>query len=122
MILDKTTLKLEAVLAGAISANQPEATVTYVTWNNDGVPTKPGTFRAALNSTTDVTILAAPGQQGWVLEPISIAIYNKDTASVTVIVKTDDGTERILVRQTLATLESLCWDKGVGWYVMGNAS
>lgn len=117
MILNSTTLKLEAVLAGAVSANQPEVHVDYVTWNNENVAIKPQTVRTALNSASDVTILAAPTTTGFVLEPLRITIYNKDTASVTVTVKTDDGTtERIQIKAVLLTLEVLCWEKNQGWY------
>ena len=116
MILD-TTLKLEAVLAGAVAANQPEVHVFYTDWNASGEQTPPAPFRVALNSGTDVTILAAP-----VANPIrqieEIHIYNKDTSSVTVTVKTDDGTtERILFKGVVATLKSLCWSPNTGWYL-----
>lgn len=119
MILDSTLLNLQAVLVGAVSANQPECHVDYIQWNSEGVPTKPRTFRTALNSTTDVNILAAPATATFILEPIAVSIYNKDTASVTVIVKTDDATtERIIVKATLLTLETLCYEKGRGWYAL----
>lgn len=117
MILDTIT-KLEAVLAGAVAANQPEVHVDYFDWNKSGMPTPPGMYRVALNSGTDVTILAAPVQNP-VREPFRISIYNKDTASVTVIVKTDDGTtERIITKVTLATLETLNFEKMRGWYAI----
>jgi len=117
LILDATNLKLEAVLAGAVAANQPEVHVDYIPWNIDGTQGKPATFRTALNSGTDVTILAAPTKQGVVLEVTRLEIYNKDTASVTCTVKTDDGTtERIKVKQTVTTLQTLAWEKDVGWY------
>jgi hypothetical protein len=119
VILDSTSLKLEAVLAAAVAANQPEVTVDYVAINAEGKESAPATFRTALNGATDVTILAAPAVAGIRLEPFRVSIYNKDTASVTVTVKTDDGTERIIARQTLLTLESLHWEKGVGWQVIG---
>ena len=115
MILDSAT-KLEAVLAGAVSANQPEFHVTYIEWNNDGVTTPPTTARGALNSASDVALLAAPTM---VLrrEIQFAAIYNKDTAPVTLTLKTDDGTERIVCRVTLATLESLHYALGK-WFVL----
>lgn len=118
MILDATGLTLQAVLAGAIATNQPECHVDYVVWTNDGQTSKPGLTRTALNSTTDVTILAAPPRQGYVHEVREVSIYNKDTAAVTVTVKTDDGTERIIIKATLATLESLCYSQQAGWYAM----
>lgn len=113
-----TLLRLEAVLAGAVSANQPEVHVDYVDWNLSNETTAPDTVRTALNSTTDVTILAAP-----IMNPkrevARMTVYNKDTASVTVIIKTDDGTtERIITRRTLLTLETLAFEKGVGFYIM----
>ena len=120
MILD-TTLKLEAVLAGAVAANQPEVHVDYVDWSKDMEQTAPAAYRVALNSTTDVTILAAPVQNPK-REPIEVNIYNKDTASVQVTVKTDDGTtERIIVRRTLTTLQTLCWKRNVGWFVLATS-
>ena len=121
MILDGST-KLEAVLAGGVSANQPEVHVDYVDWNINGETSPPVTFRVALNSTTDVTILAAPSGPSKVREPIRISIYNRDTANVTVTVKTDDGTTEHIVAQTiLATLETLHFEKGRGWYATTTA-
>jgi len=90
VILDYSSLRLEAVLAGAVSANQPEAHVDYVDWSPEGRPSPPATFRVALNSATDVVILAAPTANPR-REPVRLSIYNKDTAAVTVTVKTDDG-------------------------------
>jgi hypothetical protein len=120
-----SSLKMEAVLAGAVAANQPDVHVDYSVWNNEGKQTKPAPFRTVLNSTTDVTILAAPGTVGFINDPEFISIYNKDTASVTVTVKTDDGTtERIIQKVTLLTLEALQYEKGRGWYALdanGNA-
>ena len=115
--------KLEAVLAGAVAANQPEVHVDYFDWTNKSdtngntIRTPPASYPTALNSTTDVTILAAPVANP-VHEVTGVWIYNKDTASVTVTVKTDDGTtERIIVKMAVATLKTLCWEQGVGWYV-----
>ena len=117
MILNKT-LSLQAILAGAVAANQPEVHVDYVDWNNAGEQTPPATYRIALDSANDVTILAAPVANP-VREPLRVIIYNKDTATVVVTVKTDDGTtEYIEVKQSVTTLKSLCWEKGVGWYVL----
>lgn len=112
------TLTLLATLAGAVSANQPEVHVDYTVYNRSGETAKPVPFRVALNSTSDVTILAAPPQEyAYVVDGVSI--HNKDTASVTVLVKTTDGsTQRIRERVILATLETLHYENGVGWYVM----
>ena len=117
MILD-STIRLEAVLAGAVAANQPEVHVYYMIWNNEGMPTRPEPYRVPLNSTTDVIILTAPVPQGFSKEVLGIHIYNKDTANVVVTVKTDDGTtERIIIQRTLPTLSMLEYNKYHGWRV-----
>ena len=117
--LDKTTKVLDAVLAGEISANQPQAYVSFFDENLEGEDTKGSAQETDLDSTTDATICAAPAVQGFVRLIDTITIYNKDTATVTVIVKVDDGgTETILTRRTLLTLETLAYEHGVGWYIM----
>ena len=120
MILD-ASIRLEAVLAGAPATSQPEVTVDYIEWNVEGWSTRPATFRVALNSTTDVVILPAPTRNP-VREPLRVSIYNKDTASITVTVKTDvaagGGTEYIEIKQSITTLRSIVWEKTTGWYVI----
>lgn len=118
MILDNS-IKLEAVLAGAVTANQPEYHVAYSVWNVEGVKTRPEPARGALNSSTDVTLLAAATTQNERREVEGVAIYNKDTASATVTVKTDDGTtERIICKVQLATTETLFLDREWNWKVL----
>lgn len=118
MILTPGT-KLEAILAGAVSASQPEAHVDYVDYGQTGEPSVPLSNRTALNGASDVTILAAcTAGQTKVREVIGASIYNKDSAAVTVTVKTDDGTtERIIVKATLAAAETLVYEKGDGWMI-----
>lgn len=117
MILDQNT-KLEAVLSGAPSANQPEFHVDSIDYNNANDPTVPTPARGELTGGTDVTLLAAAQAPNIRREVEHLSIYNKDTATVTVFVKTDDGTnERIIGRVSLATLETLHYEKDTGWYV-----
>ena len=121
--LDSTILKLEAVLAGAVAANQPEAHVHFRDIPSQPKPTfeeyRGATTRTAMNSNTDVTICAAPGQVGTTRNIDTISIYNKDTAAVVCTVKTDDGTtEFIIVKQTLLTTQSLVYDRDGGWQVL----
>jgi hypothetical protein len=123
-------LTLEAVLGGAVSANQPEFHVDYFVRDNNAPqqniawqPPKPSTLRGALNSTTDVTLISPTtgrySTQGFVAEVTGASIYNKDTASVAVTVKTTDGsTDRIICKATLATTETLIYTKEGQWYVM----
>jgi hypothetical protein len=67
----------------------------------------PAVDHGVTNSTTDVTVVSSPGASEQKLIR-NITVYNADTVSATVILKLDDGgTERILVRATLATLETL---------------
>lgn len=121
--LDKTTRKLQMVLAGAVAANQLQC-VVYLhdvwaqskTWNED--------YKGAIqvstsNNTTDVDICNAPGVNGTTRDVSHISIYNADTGNVTVTVKMDDGgTEHILVKQQLLTTESLVYEHGMGWQVL----
>lgn len=122
---------LQAVLAGAVSANQPEATTSYFDMPPKDTASIDGqhgtTYQVALNSNTDVTIVSPPGAQptgttgqaNYVRMIDYVGIYNKDTASVNIIVKIDDaGTEKILIRATLLTLESLYYEHGRGWYAV----
>ena len=116
ILLPGTTLQV--VLAAAVAANQLDVHVDFVDYNGGGEQTSPSTVRSATNSTTDVTILAAPDRNP-VRVPLHLSVYNKDTGSVTVTIKTDDGTtERIAVKRLIYTGESLCYDKGIGWYVI----
>mgnify|MGYP001594690075 CR=1 FL=1 len=109
------------VLAGAVSANQPEVHVDYVDWTKDMEKTAPATQRSALNGATDVIVLAAPVQNPK-REPVEISVYNKDTASVVLTVKTNDGTtERIVLRRTLTTLQTLMWKTNANWEVLATA-
>jgi hypothetical protein len=112
---------LQIVLAGAVAANQLEVHVDYVDWNPQGVKTPPAPYRVATNNTTDVVILAAPVANP-VREPIEVNVYNKDTASATVIIKTDDGTtEFIIERRTLTTLQTLNWKTNTTWTVIATS-
>lgn len=110
--LDSTILKLQAVLAGSVSSTQPEAHAFFYdvpAAEKTGFEEYRGaTKRTALNDTTDVDICVAPPLAGTTRVIECLTIYNKDSASVTVTVKTDDGTtERILCKVALAVGETL---------------
>ena len=123
--LDSTTRVLQAVLAGAVTANQLEVTTFFF----DYLPQSTTTLRrgatkvTATNSTTDVTIVAAPAVNGIIRNIHTIFIQNKDTASATVTVKLDDsGTETLFVKQALAVGESLVYEDQNGWSVLGSGT
>lgn len=119
--LQLTTQKLEAVLAGAVSANQPEVTCTYF----DHIPQVTTTIQrrghkvSTLNNTTDVEIVPAPGLPGHIRNIETIHAHNKDTAATTITIKMDDGgTETILVKQSIAAGESLVYEHSTGWQIL----
>jgi hypothetical protein len=117
VILD-TTLKLEVTMAGSASTSQPECHIDFIDYTPDGKTAPPATIRTALSHATDVTVLAAP-VNAQAREIIHIGVYNKDTASQTITVKTDNGTtEFIEVKQVVPTLRTLAWEKESGWYLI----
>jgi hypothetical protein len=69
-----------------------------------------------LNSSTDVTLISPSANgystQGFIAEVKGLSIYNKDTSSVTVTVKTTDGTDRIKCKATLLSGETLGYANG----------
>lgn len=117
MITITTTHTLQAVLAGAVSANQPHYWVDYIDTADDAV----GQANGLLNSASDVTIVAAPSSGDRLIRQIHI--YNADTAAVTVTVKTDaGGTERNLIKMTLTAAQTLIYNSSSGWYVQSISS
>ena len=116
--LDATTKKLQVVLAGAVSANQPEVSSFFF----DHIPQATTSVRrgaskvTSTNDTSDVDIVDAPVLHGTIRNIHTICIHNKDTATVTVTAKIDDaGSEKILVKQAIRTGESLTYEDGAGW-------
>jgi hypothetical protein len=114
VILDKTTLELRVVLAGAVTTNQLDCHCWY--YDNPG-QTKPSfedyqgaLTRAATNNTTDVTLASAPKLGGVSRNVQYVTVYNRDTVNATVTIKTYDTaatTSFIICKQTLATGETL---------------
>lgn len=114
--LAATTEKIQAVLAGAVSATQPQAIVCYS--DQTASSYSGGKQLTALNSTTDVDILAAPAAST-VRDVDYLSIFNRDSAGVTVTIKYDvSGTDSIIITVTLATLETLIYIHAAGWMVM----
>ena len=121
--LARTTERLQAVLAGAVTANQLQCTVGFFdliasTGQFITLETvRGGRKNQTTNNTTDVNICDGPAAQGTLRSIDYVKIYNADTAAATVIVKTDDATtESIHIRATLATLETLYYEDKEGWY------
>jgi hypothetical protein len=111
--LSSTTQKLQAVLAGAVTTNELQIVVNYS--DQTSTTYAGGTQRTNTNGATDVDICDAPAAST-VRDIDNIHIYNRDTASADITVKVDvSGTEHILIRVTLSTLETLVYTHGSGW-------
>ena len=122
--LDNMTVKLQIVLAGNVATNQLDCAVSFTDHNISNELTRGATKRTNTNQTTDVDICDAlgSGKNGYVRNIDSISIYNKDTASATVTVKYDDGgTEHIIAKIVLATLEQAHYEHGYGWKCLTTA-
>ena len=117
MILDRT-LHLETVLAGAIDTEQLDVHVVYQDWNSEGELIAPAITRATTNGTTVVTILDAPVANPKT-EVQSLSIYNADTSTHHIVaVKTVSATvSSTIVNLTVSTLQTLHYERGVGWYI-----
>jgi hypothetical protein len=113
IILSETDHSLEVVLAGAVATTQLPVTVAWA--DLPAFESAAGT--TATNSTTPVTIVAAPAAD--VQRQIKgVKINNVDTAPATVIVSLNDAsTLRRQLRVTLAVNESLEYG-GERWQVM----
>jgi hypothetical protein len=100
LILNATTKSIVAVMAGPAATTNPDFTAAWA--DNDGSSFAEGSSDGALNGTSQVTLIAAPGASTRRVIK-SITIQNRDTAAVTVTVKYDNnGTLRNIAVVTLA--------------------
>jgi len=108
--LDATTKSLEVVLAGAITTSQPDIMCNAVDLlDSDQSVSDVVNTDIAANSTTAVTIMAAPAA-GHTRVVKSLTVYNKDTVDATVTLrKNDNGTFFIITKTTLAPGETLVY-------------
>lgn len=121
--LDRTTRKLQAYLAGAVTTTQPQVTVFYY-----DVPsqTKPSfeEYRGAMyeeetSGATPVDVCPAPLANGVTRNIQHICVHNKDTVAATVTIVIDDGgVDRFLKTSTLNANQSLVYEHGQGWQVL----
>lgn len=119
LVLQDANDTLEVVLAGAITTAQLPCVVAWRDITASAYT--PGRSNANTNSTTPVTLVAAPAGSTWrVIDHVSV--YNADTANATVTVRIDDNaTEYILNRVTLGPAERLEYQEGTGWSVYNSA-
>lgn len=120
LVVDSTTKKIQVVLSGAVATNQAHV---YAAWRDikaDGTFT-PSNQDTETNNTTDVDLVPSPAASTYRVVDYA-SVYNNDTAAITVTVKFDNnGTERIFLKATLQSGESLEYQEGSGWNVR-NAS
>ena len=116
IILTATTDKIQAVLAGNVTANQLQCYASY----RDITTTlyTPGRNALNTNNTTDIDLVGSPGDSTQrIIDYISI--YNADTVASTVTVKLDaNGTETILFKGQLGIGEKLEYTNEGGWKVL----
>lgn len=121
MISLDSTVALQVRTASAINTTEPVAHVWYFDVPSQTKPTfedyQRAMVRTVTTNTTDVTICASP-RVGTIRNIIAIAIYNRSLDTEIFTVSTYDGSNRYpLENKTLATLETLHYENGEGWYV-----
>lgn len=84
MLLDSTSKSLEIILAGAVTTNQLNVSSEWV--DMTATSTTGGSTVANSNSTTAVTIVAAPAVSTQ-RRILGVQVYNADTASATVTIR-----------------------------------
>jgi hypothetical protein len=114
--LNTTSQTIKGKLSAAVATTQPTFETSY---GDHSSSTYSGKVEfGAFNGTTAVTLLSAPSVSNREHICKSIAVFNKDTASVTVEIYIDDGSSTsILQKVTLGSLYSLHYEAGHGWYV-----
>lgn len=111
--LDTVNTSLEVVLAGAITTTQPQVTTCYSTKTSTGYAGAKTTV--ATNSTTNVTLVSAPAASA-IVDVDYLSVYNRDTASITFTIQYNvSSTRTVIVKWTLATLETAVYVHGSGW-------
>lgn len=123
--LSDTTQKLQALLGGAVSANECPITVSYRDVRKDALA---GGNEASPVIQSDDTITSGasavdvvdPAPAGIRRTVTDFSLHNADSASVTVTVRkyVNASTTRIIYKSTLATTETLHFSESRGWYVI----
>lgn len=115
IILNKITDTIQLKLSGAITTNQIDIVVSY----DDMFPHGKDESRqvSVSNDTTYVSICDAPGPS--ITRNIDyVCVYNKDTVNVEVEICYDDnGTKYCMLKQILASGETLQYNASSGWAI-----
>lgn len=99
LVLDATTKSIVVAMSGAAATTNPDFTAAWA--DDTGSAFTEGASDGALNGTSSVTLVAAPGSSTRRVIK-NITIENKDTAAVTVTISYDNnGTLRTIAKVTL---------------------
>lgn len=113
MILDDTTVSLEAVMESAAATTNPDFTVDWV--SRTSTATDPDCGAGALNGTTAVELVAAPGASES-REIKRLTIYNRDTAEVVVRIRVKrSATSYVVARAVVPVGGSADWSARGGF-------
>lgn len=122
MYLSNTNEKIEIVLAGTVTTNQLEWTVSYQDITSSGMTLPQSSAQGLTNNTTSVDMVSAPAA-ATNRQVVYISVYNDDTVDAIVKIKKDvGGTEYIYVNQGLRAGETLEWSREIGWQINGSAT
>lgn len=99
LVLDATTKSIVVAMSGAAATTNPDFTAAYL--DNNGSTILEGANDGALNGTSSVTLVSAPGASTR-RQIKTITIENKDTAAVTITVSyNNNSTLRTIAKVTL---------------------
>lgn len=119
LILTAETDKIQAVLAGNVTANQLQCMSSWRDITTTAYT--PGRTVINTNQTTDIDLVGSPAASTQRVVDF-LSVYNADTANATITIKFDaNGTEYILCKVTLATGERLEYQDGKGFNVFDSS-
>jgi hypothetical protein len=114
LVLDSNTKNIKINMAASATTTNPDYVVAYA--DNTGTSFTEGTADGVLNGTTDVTVVPGVASTRRIIK--TITVYNRDTTPVTLNIKYDAGTQRIIAKPTLQAGETWTLD---GTFTTGGA-
>ena len=114
LVLDTNSKYIKINMTAAAATTNPDYVVAYA--DNTGTSFTEGTGDGVLNGTSDVTVVAGVASTRRIIK--TITVYNRDTAAITLNIKYDSGTQRIIAKPTLQAGETWTLD---GTFTTGGA-
>lgn len=116
IFLDATTKKIQVVLEGAVSSQQPYVSASYAFITTTTFVLESTSITT--NNTTAQDLIAAPPASNQI-RVFNISVYNSDNAAVTVVIRMDiSGTVYVLMRAVLEVGDNLIYEDAEGWQVI----